>query len=144
MGDRCYIHMRVRTSDLPKFLSIINDEPDHTEVEAGYTTIEIHEANYGLYQDRCEAAEAGCVFSGYHTSGVEYDASLFAAADGKMVEVSATGVNLDVAVVVTEDEDGKVQVSQDDLDNAQRYFDMDKRVDALLLSADQPKGEGNV
>ena len=129
MGDRCFVQMRVRSADLMKFLEIMGDTPDYTEPARGATTVEFHEANYGLYPERIAAAEAGCVFSGHHTAGEEYEGRLFAAADGKIAEVDM--VRDSPAVLVTATADGKARMSEDDAENTQVYFALDKKVTAL-------------
>lgn len=132
MGDRCHMEVHVRKSDAAKFEELLDLEGygRPSDDTPGAMHYEIDESNYGQHFERQKAAEAGCVFSGWHGSGGEYSAMQFAAADGKMEEVEAAdGCML---APVTVDDAGKVRLMDGALEDIQRYLDLDKRALALM------------
>jgi hypothetical protein len=106
MGDRAYLRMTCRKQDeavvdeaLGGF-SVYEDDPNASPSDL--LEIEIQEANYGLYDERCELAARGIPFYGFHSEGGSYDACQFVANDGEMIEVAYLSCSGDIAVPVGE------------------------------------------
>lgn len=89
MGDRCFVRMKVRSADLPRFEEIFGAKFYNELEEASPGVLELTEceANYGRWDDRREAAAAGLVFIGWHGAGGDYGPRRFAAFGGRQVEV---------------------------------------------------------
>ena len=93
MGDRCYLEITLRRSDLDRFGKHLDAAPgaewyDHLSEEEdcpGVVTASVHEANYAWFDERAEAARAGIPFYGRHDSGGEYGPYCFASWCGKKV-----------------------------------------------------------
>ena len=141
MGDRCYMEVTVRKTDAPKFEEILGLKGTGVpQTFSIYTVAEavsyvVEESNYGDHEPRMEAAEAGCAFIGFHTSGHEYPACEFAAADGVMVEaLTDTDSGLLVPIDV---ENGRAVVQPHILADVQRYLDLRKRAEELMAAACQ-------
>ena len=107
MGDRCYLEITLRRSDLDRFGKHLDAAPgaewwdhlDEEENQPGIVTASVHEANYGWLDERTEAAKAGIPFHGRHDSGDEYGPYCFASWCGKMREAPLDhDGNLSIAV----------------------------------------------
>ena len=107
MGDRCYLEITLRRSDLDRFGKHLDAAPgaewwDHLfeeEGSPGVVTVSVHEANYAWFDERAEAARAGIPFYGRHESGGEYGPYCFASWKGKMREAPLDhDGNLSIAV----------------------------------------------
>ena len=94
MGDRCYLEITLRRSDLSRFAPHIDVAPDeewwdHLDEEQdrpGIVTASVYEANYAWYDERMNAAKADIPFYGYHADGGEYGSYAFASWAGKLHE----------------------------------------------------------
>ena len=94
MGDRCYLEITLRRSDLDRFGKHLDAAPgeewwDHLDEEAnqpGIVTASVYEANYAWYDQRMNAAKADIPFYGYHAEGGEYGSYAFASWAGKLYE----------------------------------------------------------
>ena len=94
MGDRCYLEITLRRSDLPRFAPHIDAAPeeewwDHLDEEQDrpeIVTASVYEANYAWYDERMNAAKANIPFHGYHAEGGEYGSYAFASWAGKLHE----------------------------------------------------------
>ena len=94
MGDRCYLEITLRRSDLDRFGKHLDAAPgeewwDHLDEEAnqpGVVTASVYEANYSWYDERCAAAKKGIDFHGWHAEGGEYGPYEFVAFRGKHLE----------------------------------------------------------
>ena len=92
MGDRCYLEITLRRSDLDRFGKHLDAAPgeawwDHLDEEAnqpGIVTASVYEANYSWYDERCAAAKKGIDFHGWHAEGGEYGVCVFD--DGRQCE----------------------------------------------------------
>lgn len=85
MSDRCWLKINLLAAQRPLWKPIFGDprdEPDGKTVE-----IEEPDANYALYEERLQLAEAGCTFYGEHDEGKEYKATIFGAIGGTHAEV---------------------------------------------------------
>ena len=109
MGDRCYLEITLRRSDLDRFGKHLDAAPgeewwDHLDEEAtqpGIVTASVYEANYAWYDERCAAAKDGIDFHGWHAEGGEYGPYEFAAFRGKHLEAER---NHDGELVIAVDE----------------------------------------
>ena len=112
MGDRCYLEITLRRSDLDRFGKHLDAAPgeewwDHLDEEAtqpGIVTASVYEANYAWYDERCAAAKEGIDFRGWHAEGGEYGPYEFAAFRGKHLEAER---NHDGELVIAVDENLK-------------------------------------
>ena len=112
MGDRCYLEITLRRSDLDRFGKHLDAAPgeewwDHLDEEAtqpGIVTASVYEANYAWYDERCAAAKDGIDFHGWHAEGGEYGPYEFAAFRGKHLEAER---NHDGELVIAVDENLK-------------------------------------
>ena len=94
MGDRCYLEITLRRSDLDRFGKHLDAAPgeewwDHLDEEAnqpGIVTASVYEANYAWYDERCAAAKDGSDFHGWHAEGGEYGPYEFVSFRGKHLE----------------------------------------------------------
>jgi hypothetical protein len=112
MGDRCYIEITMRRSDLSRFAAHVDAAPAEkwwdclTEEEnrPGVVTVSVYEANYGWYDERAAAAKDGIPFYGTHADGGEYGPYAFASWNGEHCE---TPLNHDCDLILAVDEDLK-------------------------------------
>ena len=112
MGDRCYLEITLRRSDLDRFGKHLDSAPgeewwDHLDEEAnqpGIVTASVYEANYAWYDERCAAAKEGIDFQGWHAEGGEYGSYEFVAFRGKHLEAER---NHDGELVIAVDENLK-------------------------------------
>lgn len=112
MGDRCYLEITLRRSDLDRFGKHLDAAPgeawwDHLDEEAnqpGIVTASVYEANYAWYDERCTAAKEGIDFHGWHAEGGEYGPYEFVSFRGKHLEAER---NHDGELVIAVDEDLK-------------------------------------
>jgi hypothetical protein len=94
MGDRCYLELTLRRSDLARFAPHIDAAPeekwwdrlDEDEANPELVTASVYEANYSWYDERMNAAKADIPFYGYHAEGGEYGSYAFASWAGKLQE----------------------------------------------------------
>lgn len=103
MGHTCTLTITIRHADQPCFEKLLRQSrllgPEDSwrsffqEVEEEATTKVLHctvyEANYGLFEERCDWAQAGLEFYGRHGEGGTYPAALFVAVDGALHDVAA-------------------------------------------------------
>jgi len=138
MGDRCYLEITLRRSDLDRFGKHLDAAPgaewyDHLSEEEdcpGVVTASVHEANYAWFDERAEAARAGIPFYGRHDSGDEYGPYCFASWNRKMREAPLDhDGNLSIAV----DEDLK---PIGDPSFLRRYIRTLKKVKAAFAKAE--------
>ena len=109
MGDRCYLEITLRRSDLDRFAKHLDAAPgeewwDHLDEEAnqpGIVTASVYEANYAWYDERAAAAREGIDFHGWHAEGGEYGPYEFVAFKGKHLEAER---NHDGELVIAVDE----------------------------------------
>ena len=112
MGDRCYLEITLRRSDLDRFGKHLDAAPgeewwDHLDEEAnqpGIVTASVYEANYAWYDERCAAAKDGIDFHGWHAEGGEYGPYEFVSFMGKHLEAER---NHDGELVIAVDENLK-------------------------------------
>lgn len=112
MGDRCYLEITLRRSDLDRFGKHLDAAPgeewwDHLDEEAnqpGVVTASVYEANYSWYDERCAAAKKGIDFHGWHAEGGEYGPFEFVSFRGKHLEAER---NHDGELVIAVDENLK-------------------------------------
>ena len=90
MGDCCWLSMRVLPSQKKRWIEEFDFTDEEFNIEDGYLTLETHDANYAWGDMRNEAAKAGLVFSGEHSTGGDYDAYAFCAVGGKEYVVSTS------------------------------------------------------
>ena len=94
MGDRCYLEITLRRSDLDRFGKHLDAAPeeewwdrlDEEDDRPGVVTASVYEANYAWYDERMNAAKADIPFYGYHAEGGEYGSYAFATWAGKLHE----------------------------------------------------------
>lgn len=94
MGDRCYLRLVCRKSDQKRLLEAIDYGEEEFEVnDEGLTWIEMGfvEANYGLFEPRYKAAGLGIPFSGSHSAGGSYEASVFVSWAGRLTDTCCIG-----------------------------------------------------
>ena len=109
MGDRCYLEITLRRSDLDRFGKHLDAAPgeewwDHLDEEASQpviVTASVYEANYAWLDERLAAAQDGIDFHGWHAEGGEYGPYEFAAFRGKHLEAER---NHDGELVIAVDE----------------------------------------
>ena len=112
MGDRCYLEITLRRSDLDRFGKHLDAAPgeewwDHLDDESdqpGIVTASVYEANYSWYDQRCAAAKEGIDFHGWHAEGGEYGPYEFVSFRGKHLEAER---NHDGDLVIAVDENLK-------------------------------------
>ena len=112
MGDRCYLEITLRRSDLDRFGKHLDAAPgeewwDHLDDESdqpGIVTASVYEANYSWYDERCAAAKDGIDFHGWHAEGGEYGPFEFVSFRGKHLEAER---NHDGELVIAVDENLK-------------------------------------
>jgi hypothetical protein len=121
MDDRCYLYVTVEKARAKEFCDIVFGSElvpdDESEFHVSYG---VSEVNWGAYDERKEAAEAGVLFYGHHEAGGEYGPSAFCGGDGQLSEVN-TGT--DGQFVLYADEYGDIsQTSQDSLKEFIRVY----------------------
>ena len=112
MGDRCYLEITLRRSDLDRFGKHLDSAPgeewwDHLDEEASQpviVTASVYEANYAWYDERAAAAREGIDFHGWHAEGGEYGPYEFVSFRGKHLEAER---NHDGELVIAVDENLK-------------------------------------
>jgi hypothetical protein len=124
MGDRCYLYVTVEKARAKEFCDIVfgcETGPEHEgEFHVSY---EVQGANWGAYDERKEAAEAGILFYGYHGAGGEYGSVAFCGGDG---ELSEADTGTDSRFVLYADEDG--DISRDAQDRLKHFISVYKAV----------------
>ncbi len=132
MGDRCYVRMTLKQDDLDRFGQYLGAKPgehwwdEQDEPGDGLVGVGIFEANYGLTDQRMEAARAGIPFFGWHGDGGEYPGYQFASLDGEMLQCET---NRDGELVLVLDDDLN---ARNDLEHIQRYTAMRRQVEELM------------
>ena len=132
MGDRCYLQIRLRAADLPRFATHIGAAPKEewwdglNEEPGGIVTAEIHEANYSWLDERQAAAEAGIPFHGCHGEGGCYGPYAFASLDNRLLEAP---LSHDGEFILVVDEDLK---PLDDGEQLRAYVAAVKQVEAAF------------
>ena len=142
MGDRCYLEITLRRSDLDRFGKHLDAAPgeewwDHLDEEAnqpGIVTASVYEANYAWYDQRCAAAKDGIDFHGWHAEGGEYGPYEFVAFKGKHLEAER---NHDGELVIAVDENLKPLAGMAHL---RRYARTLKKVRAAFAKEAQVAG----
>ncbi len=112
MGDRCYLEITLRRSDLDRFGKHLDAAPgeewwDHLDEEAtqpGIVTASVYEANYAWLDERLAAAQDGIDFHGCHAEGGECGPYEFVSFRRKHLEAER---NHDGELVVAVDENLK-------------------------------------
>ena len=112
MGDRCYLEINLRRSDLDRFGKHLDAAPgeawwdhlDEDQNQPGIVTASVYEANNAWYDERCAAAKDGIDFHGWHAEGGEYGPCGFASFRKKHLEVAH---NHDGELVIAVDENLK-------------------------------------
>lgn len=155
MGDRCYVQMTMRKTDVPLFAQFVGAEPDEQWFDyedeldnPELTDVSLHEANYALLDARQAAAEAGIPFFGTHDAGSEYGPGGFVSLHGQMFDVS---LSHDGYLILALDDDLK-PVDADDLTHLRAYTTKLKAVKRLFRmevedgeqTDDQPAGGATV
>jgi hypothetical protein len=124
MGDRCYLYVTVEKARAKEFCDIVfgcETGPEHEgEFHVSY---EVQEVNWGAFEERKGAAEAGILFYGHHGAGGEYEPVAFCGGDGKLNEAD-TGT--DSRFVLYADEDG--DISRDAQDRLKHFISVYKEV----------------
>ena len=142
MGDRCYLEITLRRSDLDRFGKHLDAAPgeewwDHLDEEAnqpGVVTASVYEANYSWYDERCAAAKKGIDFHGWHAEGGEYGPFEFVSFRGKHLEAER---NHDGELVIAVDENLKPLAGMAHL---RRYARTLKKVRAAFAKEAQVAG----
>lgn len=130
MGDRCWLSMTFKTSDLPVFEEVLGKGFWNERDENGDgVTVHVCEANYGWYEERLKLAKRGITFWGSHGEGDEYGAATFVAHAGEYEEVEAIH---DGSPVVRVEAPGIA--TKADMNGVRNYF-------ALLLKAEAASGQ---
>jgi len=112
MGDRCYLEITLRRSDIDRFGQHLNVSPgeewwdhlDEEETQPGIVMASVYEANHAWYDERCAAAKEGIDFHGWHAEGGEYGPFEFVSFHGKHLEAER---NHDGYLVIAVDENLK-------------------------------------
>jgi hypothetical protein len=118
------------TIEIKKLWEIVNF--DLNERPDGLLVFEFAECNHGIWEERNEAALAGCIFFGDHSPGHTYQPCRFAAYGREMDEaeeyVHNEGTTYYV-IRVTED----LEVLEEDLDQIKNYQKLFERAKKQLL-----------
>ena len=112
MGDRCYLEINLRRSDLDRFGKHLDAAPgeewwdhlDEDQDQPGVVTASVYEANYAWYDERAAAAKDGIDFHGWHAEGGEYGPYEFVSFRKKHLEAER---NHDGDLVIAVDENLK-------------------------------------
>ena len=138
MGDRCYLEITLRRSDLDRFGKRLDAAPgeewwerlDEEASQPGIVTASVHEANYAWLDERLAAAQDGIDFHGWHAEGGEYGPYEFVAFKGKHLEAER---NHDGELVIAVDEDLKPIAGMAHL---RKYVRILKKVKAAFARAE--------
>lgn len=83
MGDRCYLSLRMRQSDLGVMSECVNycsgdwwDE--RVDGDDGSVELDVYEANYAMCEELEKATARGVAFYGWHAPGDGYSGGVFA------------------------------------------------------------------
>ena len=74
MGDRCYLKVWTKPSNIEKFLEVFElprNQVDIEKVSKDLVSISFEEINYGGEEELSELAKT-CSFCGFHTHGEDY------------------------------------------------------------------------
>ena len=138
MGDRCYVSMEISKCDWQKadellagmksyqWYDVIDESAPHC------ITVEIHEANFGYYEEMGELMDAGIPFLAFNSEGGDYSAGLTASAAGQRIEVEC---NRDGDPCIGVKEDGEVIQCQ--LEEARRYLRLKKQLGLYLYKGEE-------
>lgn len=143
MGDRCYYRADVPRKHFTRFMKImLGEEWESAEAYITYhenryggvkygkhtISIEIEEMNYGGYDDMLLAASQGLEFRGWHGFGGSYPAGVFVGIGGQFYEMpDLDGPVVSVAVVVDEEGQATVSISDNCLKDAKQYYEAEWR-----------------
>ena len=116
MGDRCYLEVRVRAADLPKFFKATELDEDFVwDKEKAISVIVDEEANYAMCDELQRANEQKIDFIGWHSEGGDYPAMNFVCIDGTLNYVRICAGD----IVVSVHANGKANA--EDLKNVREY-----------------------
>lgn len=124
MGDRCYLEMTYRKDDhaaVQKLFGYDQEQDWYDDVVVQNDTwlhVTLGEANYGLMSAREQIALDGVAFFGWHSSGGDYEACVFASADGELADVIGVAECPHVGL----NEDGSTRHKE--LKNGMRYYEI--------------------
>jgi len=138
VGDRCWLEVNLRESDLNRLGRIFGAPPfDEIDESESHVTGFIGEINYGGLREREEMAQAKIPFHGSHGAGGEYPECVFASFDGKMTAVPS----IERMPVITVNEEDLNPVEgvgpptrhvSDQVARIRRYYDLLKKVNAAF------------
>lgn len=84
MGDRCYLKVWTKPSNIEKFLEVFElprNQVDIEKINSNLVEISLDEVNYGGEEELSRLAET-CSFCGYHSQGEEYGSYKFFSEEG--------------------------------------------------------------
>lgn len=88
MGDRCYLEITLKRSDLQRFYEATGTKADDWSLvgsEIAITQLNMDEANYALGNALSDAAGKGIVFHGWHGAGNNYPKETFVTYDNTVM-----------------------------------------------------------
>jgi len=131
MGDRTWLRIEFSKHDLDKFNEVLKDqiwddtwwdelmEADESAMEIA----EVHEANYGWYNEMELLKNAKLTFRMFHGAGGNYGSGTAVCYMGKMVEMDTSHEDQPVVTVTKDGPDSY------DLEQAQEYFELSEKID---------------
>ena len=141
MGDRCFMQIALRRSDLPRFAAHVGTAPAEewwdqlSEDSEEIVTAEVYESNYAWFDQRQAAAEAGIPFHGIHGEGGNYGPYAFASWNGEHHEAA---LSHDGELIMTVNEDLE---PLDDVQALRDYIAILRRVRSAFDSPHNQQGE---
>ena len=109
MGDRCNLELTLRRTDLDRVNEVLNEpagnkwwDEERSMSAEGIVELVCLEANWALFDEREQLAQAGIPFFGHHGEGDDYAGCLFASLDGEQIEVYTDRDGL-ICVQINED-----------------------------------------
>lgn len=139
MANECYLEITFLKKDKDRLREIFGNLEDEfwdgvNEEDAVSMSVYMNYANYGLYEQREDAAREGIIFRGWHGDGGDYNSRLFVSWGNVLIEVD----EVEKFPVVRVSDNGSV--FKEDLELARKFIATRKSFDLFLKSQ---VGNGN-
>ena len=118
MGDRCNVNVRVLPKDRDEFVRIVGEPHQEDGCQLDY-----EDANYALYQELHDAADACLTFVAYNGEGDDYGHGAIASDEEETFDVDTNASGFPVVTV---------PVLPANLDNATGFLALVSRISKLL------------
>jgi len=130
MGDRCWLQVTFHPDDIdkiPEHSDLLHDGEDEDRTPSGGIVYTFYEANYGLNDALCAAANAGVRFKALQGHGDEYTAGIVIGWDNEVYELNTDN---DFGYIVPVNSNGEVLSRY--LERVREFITIEKKFEDCL------------